>query len=351
VPPLGALAPGPATPTALRFGARSCAPQPPIDLGTASGQPGAMAVFGKTGGLVAWSPKPKRLAVRPVDRTGKPTGPAHEIDVPAELDHVEGLRALDGNYLAFLRDNDFSGPSPIVKLYALVLASDGSAVGIPLELDTGPRGMLDAISPAAARGVLVYAGATPATKVNQLRIVTVYVAPDGKLSQAIHDYPDPTPGDRALARFTFSAEHTAILIPEHLLVDGEMRASPPDPTIDGVYVAPSFSGASIPVFGVTGGRTDGKRRYGTIDLAGTRHFERKEEPRNAPVKAPFENLVNMSILAEGDRVSAVVNEKTIPLAFPELSSGIDTQLVWTGDQAMVLYVAGSAVRIAPLPCS
>jgi hypothetical protein len=350
-PALGALAPSPAPPTVERFRARSCAATPPIELGATEAGRGAMAAFGASGGLVAWSPKHKRLAVRPVDRTGKPTGAMRELDVPADLDNIDGLRALDGNYLVFLREDDFSGGSPIVKLYALALAGDGTAMGAPLELDTGPRGMLDAVSPAAARGVLVYAGATPATNVDTLRIVTVYVAPDGKLAQATRDFPDPTPGTRAFPRYTFSAEHAAIVLPEHLLVDGELRPLSAEPTIEGMLVAPAFTGDAIPVLGFTSVRPDGKRRYGTIDLSGKRHFDRKEEPQSAPLRAPFENLVKFGVTGRGAGASAFVLGQQIPLAFPGLSSGIDTQIIWTGDQAVVLYVAGTAVRLAPLPCN
>ena len=70
-----------------------------------------------------------------------------------------------------------------------------------------------------------------------------------------------------------------------------------------------------------------------------------------PTARAFEALVDWIVSAHADHVSVYALGKDIALSLPGLTSEIDTQIVWTGEQAMVLYTAGSAVRLAPLPCS
>ena len=73
--------------------------------------------------------------------------------------------------------------------------------------------------------------------------------------------------------------------------------------------------------------------------------------RSAIVSARKRPPVDWIITGQGDRASVRALGKDIQLSFPGMTSGLDSQIVWTGEQAMVLYVAGSTVRLAPLPCA
>jgi len=349
-PPIGALV-GPPTPTAARVKARSCAETKPVELATAQQLAVIGAGYGPAGGLVAWSTDTRKLALRTFDAKGQPTGETHELDVPAQLDRTYSVRVLANHYVVFLGETDYAGPAPTRKLFALVVGKDGAAIGKPLQIDIGNRAMVDDISPGAANGVLVYAGATPSTGVKDARLVTIYVAPDGAVSQSVRDYPDPVPGDRALPRFSLG-EHAVIVLPDHVIVDGEMRASKSDPAIEGLYVAATHTGDKIPLLGLPKLLDDTKRRYGTLAIDGTRTFEAKVE--TGPLRAPFEDLASWSISSGDSGTSVTAFDKTVALTFPGIPKGlmgITTNVVWTGEQALVLFVAGKSVNIASLPCN
>jgi len=351
-PPLGVRAPAPLSPTEERVRARSCAATPPVELGpTRDGSGGVPRVaFGASSGLAGWSPRVKRLALRPIDHAGNPTGPVVELDVPADLDLVEGLRALDRFYLVLLR------ASVATRMFALVVTPTGAHLGEPLQLDIGEhRG--DVVSDAAAHGVVVYAGGNHPNE-RTARIITIYVSADGSISQSIRDVADPEPGTRAFPQFSFSAQHAVGVLPEHIIVDGQLRPSPEDPAITGGrLIAPTFVGDKIQIVGFTVRGDDGKRRYGTLSLTGKRRYERMEEPRTDPPRPPFDDEVRWVVSPQdGGGVTIVAGLRgkvmgpEIKVPWPNITSGNETRIEWTGSQALALYAAGKKAQLAPLPC-
>jgi hypothetical protein len=348
-PPIGPLV-GAAPPTAARVKARSCTATEPVELVTAQQFAAIAAAFGPSGGLVAWSPDKHKLAVRTIDAQGKPVGEARELDVPAQVDRSWGVRALANHYLVFLGDMDYAGSSPIKRLYAVVVGKDGAPIGKPLQIAIGERGMIDDISPGAANGVLVYAGATPATNIKEARVITIHVAPDGAITQATRDFPDPTPGTRAMPRFAFSPEHAVIVLPEHVIVDGEIKPSKDD--LDGLLVAPSFTGDKVPLIGIPDLRDAAKYKKGTLGLGdGTRTYDAKV---STGARGDAFDRVTWSVGSSDAGVTVTSGDKTQKLEFPGIPGGLAgamTDVVWSGEQALVLFTTGKAVKIAPLPCN
>lgn len=362
-PPLGGAAEGPKPSTPARVKARSCEPGKPTTIGTADEAiPAMAAVFGPKNGLVAWTPRDGVLAVRPVDLFGRPNGPAQETAVPANLDRALGLRALNGKYLAFLRELDFSEQEPVTHVFAIVLDPDGASTGSPLRIALGKRSTIDGISDGAAHGVLIFAGASPSTEVDTARLVRLYVE-DGVISQSFRDFPDPSPGARVSPLFSFSKEHAVTVLESVLVVDGVPRpiqdeSTPPPP---GFGIAPSFAGKSAPIYAATVFAEDPKIRYGSLSLDGMRRYAVKEYSLDAPLKRPLEAHVWWGTTAGDNDVkvfgsvwpTGAPTDEGISLAaaMPDLSSGVWTQVVWSGEQALVLYSEGPTVRIAPLPCN
>lgn len=353
--PLGRLATGPLPATPAQVRKRGCGPASPVDLGSAEGGSVA-AAFGATSGIVAWSASETRLAIRELDRTGQPRGPVHELVVPARVSPAYGVRALDGHFLIFLAATDFTGPSPIAKLYAVLTDAHGVPDPGVLRVAIGDRGMIDAVSPSAAHGVLVWAGPTPATHVTQGRLISVVVDDRGTLAQSVLDIPDPAPGDRAQAFFSFGDHAVTVIGTRALIVDGELRAQQRTFEPDGLEVAPTFTGASVPVLGLALGKDARTMRYGTLALDGAMTFG-KEVAKSAPLRPPFEERVDwmVSTGASGTQVLGVTEPTGKPFGAaiavpPAIASGIATQVVWSGEQVLVLAADGHTVRVAPLPC-
>ena len=352
--PLGPLAPRPARSSPEAVKKRAC-DGTVIDLGLSSDTHVA-AAFGPQSGLVAWSISPTRLALRILDRRGKPLGEANEVDVPAPVNSTYGVRALDGHYIVFLSASDFSA-SPILKLYALATDIDGKPTSGVLQVAIGDRGLIDEISPGAAHGVLVWAGATPATKIDKARLISLVVDDKGALAQSFIDYPDPLPGDRVRPFFSFSSDHAVVLAgSKALVVDGEMKPQKSTFDPDGIELAPSFTGATVPILGLGLGNNGKTMRYGTVALDGTLTFDAKDTLKTATPRAPFESHVTWGMSTDsngtsvwGSASSSAELVTSVPLP-PPLNAGILTVIEWTGEQLLVFAGDRTTMRVGALPC-
>tara|TARA_R110002096_G_scaffold436061_2_gene666672 strand:+ start:22707 stop:23615 length:909 start_codon:yes stop_codon:yes gene_type:complete len=300
-----------------------------------------------------------------------------EVEVPAELSRTHGMRALDGKFLVFLSETDYSGPMPVLRLFALAFGTDGAPLGSPLQIAIGERGRIDEISDGAARGVLLFAGASPSTNVKTGRLVTISVADDG-ISQTVFDLPQPS--KRARPLFSFAKEHNVAVLGGGgvIVVDG--KASLPiqgeSLRFKGFGIAPQFDGSSspgssspgssspgssIPFYAITSFGDEGKLRYGSLSLDGTLHLDKKEFSKDAPLKPPFNPKVHWATSTGAGTVEVFSSTSPVGAALgtpvdltatiPDLSSGVWTQMAWSGEQVLVLHSAGSTVRLALLPCT
>lgn len=352
---IGPLAPQPRAATPDAVTRRACDASFVVDLGP--GERNVAAAFGAQTGIVAWSMTRTRLAIREIDRSGKPTGEAHVLEVPGTVSAF-GVRALDGHYLVFLDETDFSGPSPITKLFAVVTDANGKPNPSILRVAIGDRGMIDDISPAAAHGVLLWAGPTPATKIDTGRLVTISVDDAGAMTQSFVDIPDPAPGDRAHGFFSFAADHAVVMLGlRGLISDGAWRPLTKTFDPDGLVVAPAFTGNSIPIIGLALGKDAKTMRYGKVTLDGAATFDAKDTLKTAKLRPPFETTVRWGTTT-GDG-STQVWGRLDPggglfgdtIAVPaKLSAGIRTEVVWSGDQILVLGGDGTTVSVGALPC-
>jgi hypothetical protein len=356
--PIGALAPQPPTPTPDAVAHRACGPSTPVELGTTD-RSDVAAAFGPKSGIVAWSPSEHQLAIRAVDRSGKPLAAAHVVDAPARLDSTHGVRALDGYYIVFVSATDFSGSSPVMKLYALLTDADGRPSSRFTKVAIGDRGMIDDVSPGAARGVLVWAGPTPATHIDKGRLISLTVDGKGALAQAFIDFDNPAPGDRARAFFSFG-DRAVVLIGPNVIVDGAIKPRKNDASYDpdGLTFAPTFTGNAVPVLGLGLGKRSGNLRYGALGLDGAFHFDKADVATTKPLHAPFEDRVGWGTSTSSSGVDVVgmidsrgvhVHTTKVPPALAV--AGLKTEVVWSGDQILVLVADGRRVRVAPLPCT
>jgi hypothetical protein len=347
---VGPLAPQPPAPTLEAVTTRVCGIQTPVELG-AAGRHDAAVAFGPTSGIVTWSPNDHQLAIRAIDRTGKPLGEAHVIEAPARSSSY-AIRAIDGHYIVFVSDTDLSGPSPVLDLYALLTDTDGVPSAHFTKVAIGERGMIDDISPGGTRGVLVWAGPTEATHIDKGRLVSLTVDGKGGLAQSYIDFPDPAPGTRAFAFFSLG-EHAVTVIGGDVIVDGEVKARQDDKayTPQGLVLAPTFTGSSVPVLGMQIGREAKWLRYGTLGLDGTFHFDTTDVPKTAALKAPFEDRVSWGASDTGvDGRTEISRVEVEPVTLQVALRGKTPEVVWTGDRVLLVSTADGKVRTAPLPC-
>lgn len=137
--------------------------------------------FGARGGLAAFSAPDKELAVRALDRTGKPRGAIVRIDVPEKFSprHVVGI---EGGFVVIGDLYEFSH----MRAAAVATDENGKALGAAVELDLEHRYVSD-IAPPRGREIVVLA--TRALMVpddkESLRgkWLAIRVAPDGKIEQ------------------------------------------------------------------------------------------------------------------------------------------------------------------------
>lgn len=362
---LGPLAPRPPSPTLARVKARTCGASGAIELGDLgdTDQDAYVAVtFGATRGLAAWSTS-RRLAVRPIDRAGRPIGPVHVADVPVPLEVGGRMRALDGYYLLLLAGYDHTRFPELVH-YVVVLDPEGAMVGAPQPLAIGAREFVNGVSPGAAHGLLIYEEPQAATHVKDARLLTLLVTAGGAMQQSFRDFPDPLPeGAIASALFSFGAAHSVALVGDVMLVDGEPRKLRGDTPVDGFVLAPTFGGASVPVIGLSFPQGLGRApvmRYGQIDLDGAQHFGPRVAP-DVPVRPPFDDSTDVVSWAvretrSGDDVEVVGSTELSDVQLPRVrfkfSGLVDNSIaiVWSGDQVLVLYASKGHAYIAPLPC-
>ena len=356
--PLGTLAPQPPPPTPEAVKHRACTGGAAIELGTTD-RSAVAAAFGPKSGIVAWSPNDHQLAVRAIDRAGHPLGEAHVVDAPARLSSF-GVRAVDGHYLVFLSETDYQGTSPVLALYAMVVDANGTPNPAVTKVAIGDRGMIDDISPGAARGVLVWAGPTPATHVDQGRLISLVVDGKGGLAQSFIEFPDPAPHDRARAFYSLG-KHTVVMIGPDVIVDGEVKPRKDDVSYqpDGFAFAPTFDAATVPVIGFGLGKDAKTLRYGTLGLDGVLQFDKAEIPKSKPLRAPFADHVSWVTItgSAGVDVLMSIDLRDVDLATAKLppdlaggGAGLSSQVVWSGDQLLVFVADGGKVRVAPIPC-
>ncbi|HTR54137.1 MAG TPA: hypothetical protein VMJ10_25770 [Kofleriaceae bacterium] len=357
VGPIGPLVePPPPTPAAVAR--RACGDATPIELGATDGTE-IGAAFGRDGhGIAAWSPSKTRLAVRRLDGSGKPTGPVSELEVPAPVTG-RWIRALDHRFIVLLSTTDFSGP-PVLKLYAVVVDADGKPDPTVLQIAIGDRGMIDDVSPGGERGVSIWAGPTPATQIRDGRLVTLVVDAQGKLAQSIVDVPDPAPGDRARALFSLG-DHAVALIGDTLMfVDDKPLAQKRSGDAEGLWLAPTFHGPTIPALALSLGKKPATMQVGTVALDGTVRFDQQKLPRTGTLPAGYEDRVSWGTSSGGGEATTVWSSRdlaadaptervALPAAFS--SSGLGPEVVWSGEQVLVLAADRHHAQIMPLPCT
>jgi hypothetical protein len=348
---VGPLAPQPPAPTPDAVRKRVCAFVEPVELGAADDRDVAVA-FGPTSGIVAWSPNGHQVAIRAIDRTGKPLGEAHTIEAPQHGSSPYGIRAIDGHYIVFVSGADASGSAPLLTLYALLTDADGVPSARFTQVALGERGVFDDISPGGTRGVFVWALPARPTLGGTGRLISLSVDGKGGLAQSYIDIPDPAPGTLPFARYSFG-EHAVAVIGPDVIVDGEVKPRQDDKAYkpDRLELAPTFTGSSVPVLGMRNGRDAWWLRYGTLGLDGVLHFETKDIPKTWELKAPFDDRVNWGVSdTEVDAVTDIGRAKLPTVKMPVAFYHHTHKVVWTGDRVLLVGIKDGKLRTAPLPC-
>jgi hypothetical protein len=336
---VGPLAPQPPAPTPDAVRKRVCAFVAPVELGAADGRDVAVA-FGPTSGIAAWSANDHQLAIRAIDRTGKPLGETHTIAAPEHGSRAYEIRAIDGRYIVFVSGTDSS-------LYALLTSADGVPSAHVTKVATGERALID-ISPGGTRGVLVWAAPSPARYHDNGRLLSLTVDDKGGLAQSYIEVPDHAPGTVAFAQYSLG-EHAVVVIGPDVIVDGEVEPRRDDPAYkpDRLVLAPTFTGSSVPAFGLRNGRL----RYGALGLDGASRFETTDVPNTWELKPPFEDRVSWGESGtELDGVTEIGRAKLPTVKLPVAFWHHALTVAWTGDRVLLVSTKDGKVRTAPLPC-
>lgn len=351
---VGPLAPQPPPPTPDAVKKRVCAFEDPVELGAAGG-PDVAVAFGPTSGIVAWSPDDHQVAIRAIDRAGKPLGETHTIEAPQHRNSPYGIRAIDGHYIVFVSGTDASGSVPVLALYALLTDARGVPSGRFTQVAIGDRGVFDDISPGGTRGVFVWASPARPTLTGTGRLISLSVDGKGGLAQSYIDIPDHAPGTLEFAHYSLG-EHAVAVIGPDVIVDGEVKPCQDDKAYkpDRIELAPAFTGSSVPVLGMRNGREASWLRYGTLGLDGSFHFETTDVPKTWELKAPFEDRVSWvssnTDLHGMDAVTEIGRVKLTTAPVPVEFWHHTRTVVWTGDRVLLVSTKDGKLRTGPLPC-
>ena len=366
MPAIGPRAPHASTTALAAMSAQRCTGVEPVAIGSSDAPfvPGYAAAFGAADGLIAWmSKRGTRLSAAPLAKDGKRSGPAVETDVPAELDRVYGVIRLADAYVAFLSRTNFNTTPLSNEIYALPLRPDGTALGPAARLDIGHHNAVGAgaVSAGAANGFAIFEGSS--TTGAKARLLVAEVSADGALTQLVKDLDGVEPG--VDVHFAFGPKHVAVLAGDVLVVDGgdakksTIRRDAPN----GARFAETNDENGIPFVALVNDpktRETKSLRYGKLAFDGTTKLDAKPRALAEPLRPPFEedasfvlvvgDAPNSVTLSASSSIRGVEIVKSFAFGPPGLSSGIWTTELWSGDRFLVLYSAGTELKVAPLRC-
>src|SRR5262249_30718161 len=159
----------------------------------------------------------------------------------------------------------------------------------------------------------------------------------GALEQSVVDVPDPAPGDRARAFFSLGDHAVALIGHKLMFVDGNPIAQKRTDDADGLYLAPTFHGQTIPALALSLGKADAMQ-VGTVAMDGTVTFDRHKLPRTTPPKGYVER-VSWGTSSGGSRATEVWSMRDVThaptddrVALPEaFATGLlGPEVVWSG---------------------